>query len=211
MALLDVQVAMIANMNMNYLVSGRVPRRFGNAHANIVPYQVFDAADGQIVLAVGNDGQFAKFCEAARASVQRDARFAKNADRVRHREMLVPMLADVLRDGAASRIGSRCSSRSACRSARSTISPRCSRIRRCVAAACGSICPIRWRVRCRRSRARSACRPLPSNTSWRRRCSDSTRDVDVCGKQTARSDCDAEIDALASRGVIEEAKVPRAS
>ena len=60
MALLDVQVAMIANMNMNYLVTGRAPKRFGNAHANIVPYQVFDAADGQFVLAVGNDSQFAK-------------------------------------------------------------------------------------------------------------------------------------------------------
>src|SRR5688500_8338359 len=65
MALLDSQVAMIANMNMNYLISGRAPKRMGNAHANIVPYQVFDASDGQFVVAVGNDGQFAKFCEAA--------------------------------------------------------------------------------------------------------------------------------------------------
>src|SRR5687768_12751411 len=65
MALLDSQVAMIANMNMNYLVGGKAPKRMGNAHANIVPYQVFDASDGQFVVAVGNDGQFAKFCEAA--------------------------------------------------------------------------------------------------------------------------------------------------
>jgi crotonobetainyl-CoA:carnitine CoA-transferase CaiB-like acyl-CoA transferase len=97
MALLDVQVAMIANMNMNYLVTGRAPKRFGNAHANIVPYQVFDALDGQFVLAIGNDGQFAKFCEAAGCEFHRDARFAKNAARVRHRDTLVPMLADVLR------------------------------------------------------------------------------------------------------------------
>jgi crotonobetainyl-CoA:carnitine CoA-transferase CaiB-like acyl-CoA transferase len=97
MALLDTQVSMIANMNMNYLVTGRAPKRFGNAHANIVPYQVFDAADGQFVLAVGNDGQFAKFCEAAGCTFHRDPRFAKNADRVRHREVLVPLLADVLR------------------------------------------------------------------------------------------------------------------
>ncbi len=97
MALLDVQVAMLANMNMNYLVSGRVPQRHGNAHANIVPYQLFDAADGQIVLAVGNDNQFAKLCEAAGCDFANDPRFKKNADRVRNRELLIPMLADVLR------------------------------------------------------------------------------------------------------------------
>jgi crotonobetainyl-CoA:carnitine CoA-transferase CaiB-like acyl-CoA transferase len=97
MALLDVQVAMIANMNMNYLVSGRVPKRQGNAHANIVPYQVFDAADGQFVLAVGNDSQFAKFCEVAGCDFASDARFKKNADRVRNRDVLVPLLGEVLR------------------------------------------------------------------------------------------------------------------
>jgi crotonobetainyl-CoA:carnitine CoA-transferase CaiB-like acyl-CoA transferase len=96
MALLDVQVAMIANMNMNYLVSGRVPQRQGNAHANIVPYQVFDAADGQFVIAVGNDSQFAKFCEVAGCDFPSDPRFKKNADRVRNREVLVPLLAAVL-------------------------------------------------------------------------------------------------------------------
>ncbi len=97
MALLDVQVATLANMNMNYLVSGKVPQRQGNAHTNIVPYQVFDASDGQFVLAVGNDGQFAKFCEVAGCSFHADPRFAKNADRVRNRTILVPLLADVLR------------------------------------------------------------------------------------------------------------------
>ena len=76
MALLDTQVSMIANMNMNYLISGRAPQRIGNAHANIVPYQVFDAADGQFVLAVGNDTQFAKFCEAAGCSLHQDRAFA---------------------------------------------------------------------------------------------------------------------------------------
>ncbi len=97
MALLDTQVSMIANMNMNYLISGRAPQRIGNAHANIVPYQVFDAADGQFVLAVGNDTQFAKFCEAAGCSLHQDARFRKNADRVRHRDVIVPRLADIMR------------------------------------------------------------------------------------------------------------------
>jgi crotonobetainyl-CoA:carnitine CoA-transferase CaiB-like acyl-CoA transferase len=98
MALLDVQVAMIANMNMNYLVSGKAPRRFGNAHANIVPYQTFDAADGQVVLAIGNDSQFAKFCEAAGSRLAQDPRFAKNTDRVRNRDVLVPLLDKLLRE-----------------------------------------------------------------------------------------------------------------
>ena len=97
MALLDVQIAVIANMNMNYLVSGRVPQRYGNAHANIVPYQTFAAADGDLVLAVGNDGQFAKFCEVAGSALARDARFAKNADRVRNRAVLVPLLEEIIR------------------------------------------------------------------------------------------------------------------
>jgi crotonobetainyl-CoA:carnitine CoA-transferase CaiB-like acyl-CoA transferase len=97
MALLDVQVSMNANMNMNYLISGRAPQRIGNAHANIVPYQVFDAADGQLVLAIGNDTQFAKFCAAAGCSLHQDARFRKNADRVRHRDAVVPLIADVMR------------------------------------------------------------------------------------------------------------------
>jgi len=97
MALLDTQVAMIANMNMNYLVSGKVPKRQGNAHANIVPYQVFDASDGQFVIAVGNDSQFAKCCEAAGVDYHRDQRFKKNADRVRNRDALIPLLAKVFR------------------------------------------------------------------------------------------------------------------
>lgn len=97
MALLDTQVAMIANMNMNYLVSGKVPKRQGNAHANIVPYQVFDASDGQFVIAVGNDSQFAKCCEVAGVAYHQDERFKKNADRVRNRETLIPLMADVFR------------------------------------------------------------------------------------------------------------------
>ena len=97
MALLDVQVAMLANVNMNYLVSGNVPKRNGNAHSNIVPYQVFDAADGQFVLAVGNDSQFARLCEAAGCNYHRDERFRTNAARVRHREALIPLLEQTLR------------------------------------------------------------------------------------------------------------------
>ena len=93
MALLDVQVATIANMNMNYLCSGKVPGRQGNAHANIVPYQVFDAADGELILAVGNDTQFAKLCAVLGCpEIAGDERYAKNANRVRHREALLPLL-----------------------------------------------------------------------------------------------------------------------
>ncbi|HYD75116.1 CaiB/BaiF CoA-transferase family protein [Ramlibacter sp.] len=104
MALLDTQVAMLANLGANYLVSGKVPGRAGNAHQNIVPYQVFEvapAADGSkdhIILAVGNDGQFAKFCEVAgRPELARDERFARNQDRVRHRAVLVPLLEQVMK------------------------------------------------------------------------------------------------------------------
>ncbi len=97
LALLDSAVAMMAVMNMNHLVTGTPPGRAGNAHQNIVPYQVFACADGHLILAVGNDGQFAKFCEVAgRPEWVRDPRFAKNADRVRHRATLVPMLEPVL-------------------------------------------------------------------------------------------------------------------
>jgi crotonobetainyl-CoA:carnitine CoA-transferase CaiB-like acyl-CoA transferase len=103
MALLDTQVAMLANLGANYLVSGNVPGRAGNAHQNIVPYQVFETAPGPagkdyLILAVGNDSQFAKFCEVAgRPELASDTRFAKNQDRVRNRAVLVPMLEDVLR------------------------------------------------------------------------------------------------------------------
>jgi crotonobetainyl-CoA:carnitine CoA-transferase CaiB-like acyl-CoA transferase len=99
MALLDTQVAMLANLGANYLVSGKIPGRAGNAHQNIVPYQVFEvapAADGHkdhLILAVGNDSQFAKFCQVAgRPELAADPRFTKNQDRVRHRDVLVPML-----------------------------------------------------------------------------------------------------------------------
>ena len=94
MALLDTQVAMLANLGAGYLTTGIAPQRAGNAHQNIVPYQVFEVADGQLILAVGNDGQFARFCAVAGCSeLAVDERFARNAGRVRHREILVPMLA----------------------------------------------------------------------------------------------------------------------
>ncbi|WP_349741678.1 CaiB/BaiF CoA transferase family protein [Roseateles cavernae] len=98
MALLDTQLAMLANLGSNYLCTGQAPGRMGNAHQNIVPYQVFEASDGHLILAVGNDSQFAKFAEiAGRPDWAGDARFAKNADRVRNRELLVPEIAALIK------------------------------------------------------------------------------------------------------------------
>ena len=98
MALLDTQVAMLANLGANYMVTRQAPRRAGNAHQNIVPYQVFEVADGHLILAVGNDGQFARFCAVAGcADLPQDPRFASNANRVRHRDTLVPLLAERLK------------------------------------------------------------------------------------------------------------------
>jgi formyl-CoA transferase len=98
MALFDTMVAMLANMNMNYLVSGKAPGRAGNAHQNIVPYQVFAARDGHVIVAVGNDSQYVKFCAVAGCpELATDPRFAKNADRVRNRALLVPLLEDIVR------------------------------------------------------------------------------------------------------------------
>ncbi|QQN75545.1 CaiB/BaiF CoA-transferase family protein [Croceicoccus sp. YJ47] len=97
MALLDVQVATMANMNMNYLCSGKVPHRQGNAHANIVPYQVFDAKDGELIIAAGNDSQFAKLCEVIGCpEMAADELYATNANRVRNREVLIPLLQEIL-------------------------------------------------------------------------------------------------------------------
>jgi crotonobetainyl-CoA:carnitine CoA-transferase CaiB-like acyl-CoA transferase len=94
MALLDVSVAILANQAMNYLASGTAPRRLGNAHPNIVPYQVFEVADGHVIVAVGNDGQFAKFCVVVGAEdIAADPAFATNGDRVKRRADLVPRLA----------------------------------------------------------------------------------------------------------------------
>ncbi len=92
-ALFDVQVAMLANQASNQLVGQTSPTRMGNAHPNIVPYQVFPTRDGHMVLAVGNDGQFTRFCEVAgQPDVARDGRFATNPARVANRQTLVPLI-----------------------------------------------------------------------------------------------------------------------
>jgi crotonobetainyl-CoA:carnitine CoA-transferase CaiB-like acyl-CoA transferase len=93
LALMDVQVAMLANQALNYFVTGRNPGRWGNAHPNIVPYQAFAAQDGDLVVAVGNDGQFTRLCQAIGAGdLVTDPRFTRNADRVKNRAALVTRL-----------------------------------------------------------------------------------------------------------------------
>jgi crotonobetainyl-CoA:carnitine CoA-transferase CaiB-like acyl-CoA transferase len=96
LAMLDIQTAVLSNQAMNYLLSGRVPKRQGNRHPNIMPQDVFKCADGQVVLAVGNDGQYAKMCEALKhPELAIDSRYLKNADRVRNKETLLPLIEEI--------------------------------------------------------------------------------------------------------------------
>ncbi|MEN6081186.1 CaiB/BaiF CoA-transferase family protein [Chromobacterium piscinae] len=98
MALFDCSLAMLANVASNWLVGHNVPPRLGNAHANIVPYQVFAASDGHFILACGNDKQFAEVCRlVGQAQWARDPRYATNPQRVAHRVQLVPLLAQAFR------------------------------------------------------------------------------------------------------------------
>ncbi|MGC4010899.1 MAG: CaiB/BaiF CoA-transferase family protein [Pseudomonas sp.] len=95
MALLDVQVAMLGNQSQNYLATGRSPGRQGNAHVNIVPYQVFSAQDMDFIIACGNDSQFVSLCDAiGLPELPKDPRFTRNADRVRNRDIIVGKLAE---------------------------------------------------------------------------------------------------------------------
>lgn len=95
MSLLDSMVGVLANQAMNYLASGNSPKRMGNAHPNIAPYQVFPTGDGHFILAVGNDRQFGRFCEAVgRPDIADDPRFASNSLRVEHREALASLIED---------------------------------------------------------------------------------------------------------------------
>ena len=98
LALLDTQVAWLANQAMNYLVGGEPPKRAGNEHQNIVPYGVFPAADGHLILGIGNNTQFRKFCEIAGATdLPDDPRFATNTDRVENREVLTERMHELTR------------------------------------------------------------------------------------------------------------------
>ncbi|MGZ5147551.1 MAG: CaiB/BaiF CoA transferase family protein, partial [Burkholderiales bacterium] len=98
LALLDTQVAFLSNQAMNYLSTGEVPQRIGNAHPNIVPYQTFKTADGNIILACGNDNLFGKFCEVAGCQeLTTDPRYATNAKRVENRAAITEVLAAIFR------------------------------------------------------------------------------------------------------------------
>jgi crotonobetainyl-CoA:carnitine CoA-transferase CaiB-like acyl-CoA transferase len=93
-----VQIACLANQAMNYLTTGQAPRRLGNAHPNVVPYQDFPTADGAIILAIGNDAQFRNFCAVAGApALADDPRFDSNSRRVEHRAALLPLLREITR------------------------------------------------------------------------------------------------------------------
>ncbi len=97
-ALLDAQVGWLANVAQNYLVSGEVPKRYGNAHPNIVPYEVFPTADGYIAVGIGNDLQYRRFCElTGRMDLWEDGRFQTNPGRVEHRDELIPRLRELFR------------------------------------------------------------------------------------------------------------------
>ena len=97
-ALLDTIVAFGANQIFNYFTSGQLPKRYGNAHANLLPYEVFQTADGHLILACGNDSQFASFCKAAeRSGLAEDARFCTMPDRIRNRAELIPLVGEIMK------------------------------------------------------------------------------------------------------------------
>jgi formyl-CoA transferase len=99
MALLDTQVAMLANISSNYLCSGVSPHRWGNAHPNVVPYQTFQTSDSWIIVAVGNDSQFRNFVKAGnREALADDPRFATNPARIEHRAALIPLLVEMVKE-----------------------------------------------------------------------------------------------------------------
>src|SRR5699024_5103567 len=92
-SLYDSAVSALVNIGSNYLMSGEIPKRLGNHHANIVPYQTFQTMDGEMVIAVGNDNQFKTLCNTLkRSEYAEDERFKTNPDRVEHRDILVPLL-----------------------------------------------------------------------------------------------------------------------
>jgi formyl-CoA transferase len=96
MAMLDAQVAWLMNHNLNYQVSGQVPKRWGNAHPNVVPYQAFPTKDGNLILAIGNDGQFRRFCAIAGLNIAEQPRFADNKSRLANRDALVAIIAEAM-------------------------------------------------------------------------------------------------------------------
>jgi crotonobetainyl-CoA:carnitine CoA-transferase CaiB-like acyl-CoA transferase len=102
-ALFDSQLGWLANVASNYLISGKLPKRYGNAHPNIVPYQSFQASDGWFAIAVGNDRQFVGLCEVlGKPEVGNDERFTTNSARVQNREELIPLLVSIFKAASVS-------------------------------------------------------------------------------------------------------------
>ncbi|MFT3976381.1 MAG: CaiB/BaiF CoA-transferase family protein [Sphingomonas bacterium] len=98
MALLDTQVAVLANQALNWMASGKVPHRMGNGHANLTPYQAFSCADGELIIAVGNDSQFRKLCTVLGLPLADDPRFVTNPDRLANRDAMIPVLTRAILD-----------------------------------------------------------------------------------------------------------------
>jgi crotonobetainyl-CoA:carnitine CoA-transferase CaiB-like acyl-CoA transferase len=143
MALLDSPVAMLANQGMNHLATGVAPRRLGNAHPNIVPYQVFAASDGHLIVTVGNENQYRRLCEVVgRSELATDQRFASNEMGVKHRAEMGHLLGEAFRTRSM-RDWLDALERAGVHAGRSTRSTRCLPIRKCGRAGCDST----WRIR----------------------------------------------------------------
>ena len=168
-SLLDAQVAWLANVGSNYLVSGTKPGRYGNAHPSIVPYQSFQAQDGYFCLAVGNDGQWQKLCRLiARPELAADERFSTNPARVQNREILIPLLQDVFGTDTVRRLGYGKFAPPVLRAGLSSPLTKSLLMNRCLPATC--VCPCRTQPReksCSPARRSNSPRPRSSSASRR--------------------------------------------
>ena len=170
LALLDSQVAVLANQASNYLVGGKVPGRLGNAHPNIVPYQTFETADGHIIIAVGTDRQFKEYCAIIGvAELANDERFKTNRGRVENRTQLIPLLAGPMKARTTTAMGG------GLRGSRRPLRtyqhhrPRCLPTRRFCHAGFRSASPVMMACRCRAWPIPSSSRKRPLNTKRPRR------------------------------------------
>ena len=146
LGLLDVQVAWLYNQGLNFLTGGKNPQRMGTAHPNTAPYQAFATADGFIIMGTNNDAQFERFCSlAGREELVRDPRFTSNAERVRNRETLIPIVEEILTTKPSAYWIEELPRSMSC-AVRSIRSSRSSPSRRCRRGRCRFPCPIRFQV-----------------------------------------------------------------
>ena len=185
MSLLDCIVAINSYQALNYFLSGKIPQRVGNAHPNMVPYQVFHCKEGDLIIAVGNDSQYAAYCRAiGREHLATDPMYSTGPQRNRNRATLIPLLAEAMQAKTCAN-GSRCWSRKTCPAARSTTWRKCSRIRRSAIAICTCRCRTALAWTRPASPTRSACRIRRSNTrvqrpSWASTTTPSFSSVSAC-------------------------------